>query len=170
MTHRLYRRQLVPAAFGDVVSFFMHAENLEAITPPWLGFHIVRASDATVRPGTRIEYRLRLHGVPLTWVSRIDECVIGESSARFVDRQLRGPYRQWRHTHSFTATPDGVIVDDVVEYTLPLGPLGRVAHALFVRRQLREIFDFRALAIMRAFPVAEGQVHGTPVAPAGSQL
>ena len=161
MTYRLVRRQLVLAAFDDVVSFFMRAENLQSVTPPWLGFRIVRASDAVIRPGTRIEYRISLHGLPLSWVTRIDECSIGDGGAHFVDSQERGPYRLWRHTHAFTAAIDGVFVDDVVEYELPFGPLGAIAHALFVRRQLRQIFDYRELAVERAFSARSNRALST---------
>jgi len=94
--------------------------------------------------GTRIDYRLRLHGVPLRWESRIEEWHPGRG---FVDRQLRGPYRLWRHRHSFAARDGGTVVRDEVDYALPLGRLGELAHPLFVRRDLERIFAYRQRAV-----------------------
>jgi uncharacterized protein len=96
--------------------------------------------------GTVIEYRLQLHGLPLRWVSRIDEW---EESRAFVDRQVHGPYRVWRHRHEFEPCAGGTAVRDRVDYALPLGAAGRLAHALFVRRDLERIFDFRRSAVER---------------------
>jgi ligand-binding SRPBCC domain-containing protein len=97
-------------------------------------------------PGTAIEYRLRLHGIPIRWLTRIETW---EPGARFVDVQVRGPYRVWRHTHSFESHADGTLVRDAVRYDLPLGPIGRLAHAAFVRRDLERIFDFRREEVAR---------------------
>ena len=96
--------------------------------------------------GTLIEYRLRLHGIPLRWVSRI---TVWEPGRRFVDRQLRGPYRLWEHLHEVFPHPEGTLSRDRVDYSLPLGPLGVVANHLVVRRDLERIFDFRHEAIAR---------------------
>jgi hypothetical protein len=87
--------------------------------------------------------------VRLRWKTRI-ECF--EPPARFVDLQLQGPYRHWRHLHEFEETRDGTRMRDVVDYELPLGPLGTVARSLFVRRALTRIFDYRRAAIAEVFP------------------
>jgi ligand-binding SRPBCC domain-containing protein len=100
-----------------------------------------------MRAGTVIEYRLRLHGVPVRWRTRIE---MFDPPYTFVDVQLSGPYRLWHHTHVFE--PDGrggTLMRDRVRYALPLGPLGAVAHLLFVRRDLRRIFEFRQQAVVR---------------------
>jgi hypothetical protein len=97
-----------------------------------------------IRAGTIIEYRLRLHRVPLGWVTRIEDWRAGRP---FVDRQLKRPYRLWHHRHEFEAAGDGTIVRDHVRYALPLGAAGRAAHAAFVSRDLRRIFDFRQHAV-----------------------
>ena len=131
--------------------FFKDPYNLEAITPPWLAFRVLESSDAEVRLDTRISYRLRLHGIPLGWRSRISEFVDGE---KFADTMLAGPYRRWHHRHSFRAVAEGVEMLDTVDYALPLGVLGRTAHALFIRRQLERIFDFRAARIAERFPAS----------------
>jgi ligand-binding SRPBCC domain-containing protein len=146
MVHRLAREQLVEAPPDEVFAFYSHARNLETLTPPWLRFEVLTPEPIEMRRGTLIEYRLRLHGLPLLWVSRIEEW---EPGRRFVDRQLRGPYRVWRHLHEFDARPEGTLVRDTVDYALPLGPLGELAHAAFIRRDLDRIFDFRRDRIAR---------------------
>ena len=139
--HVLTREQRLPAPPADVFPFFADADNLEAITPDWLGFRIVTPRPIEMRVGALIEYRLRLHGLPVSWLTRIEEW---EPGARFVDSQLSGPYKLWHHTHEFA--PDGAggtLMRATVRYALPLGPLGEVAHRLFVARDLGAIFDHR---------------------------
>ena len=141
----LEREQRLPCAPGAAFAFFGDAFNLEAITPPWLLFRIVTPRPIEMRPGALIEYRLRLRGLPVRWLTQIDEWDPGR---RFVDTQLRGPYRLWHHTHSFE--PDGAggtLMRDTVRYTLPLGPAGELARRLVVGRDLGRIFDFRREAI-----------------------
>ncbi len=144
--HRLDRSQRVEATPERTFAFYADARNLEAITPPWLRFRLVEVEPGELRPGTEIAYRLKLHGVPIRWRSRIEEW---EPGRRFVDVQVSGPYRLWHHTHEFE--PDrrgGTLIRDLVRYALPLGPLGAVAHSLFVRRDLERIFDFRRAAAL----------------------
>jgi ligand-binding SRPBCC domain-containing protein len=138
--HVLEREQLVAAPLARVFQFFAQARNLEAITPPWLSFSVLTPEPIDMCAGTLIEYRLRLHGVGLRWVSRIDEW---EPGSMFVDRQVRGPYRLWHHRHEFESREDGTLVRDTVHYALPLGPLGMLAHAAFVRHDLARVFDYR---------------------------
>ena len=145
MPHVLTRTQRLPGPPEAVFPFFAEAANLEAITPPWLKFRIVTPTPIEMRPGARIEYRLRLHGVPVSWLTEIEEW---EPGVRFVDRQIRGPYTLWHHTHTFTDDGSGgTLMEDTVRYALPLGPLGELAHRLFVARDLRRIFDYRAAAV-----------------------
>lgn len=148
MAHRLFRYQVVQAPLDQVFAFFRDPGNLEALTPPWLGFQVTGASDKEVRVGTRIQYRLRLHGIPLGWESRISEY---QDGVMFADEQVRGPYRRWYHRHRFRPVPGGVAIEDEVEYRLPLGPLGRLVHWLVVRHQLRRIFDYRARVMRERF-------------------
>ena len=146
--HVLEREQRITAPPEDVFPFFEDAYNLEAITPPFLGFQVVTPRPIGMRAGALIEYRLRLHGVPVRWRTRIERF---DPPHVFVDAQLSGPYRLWHHTHVFE--PDGrggTMMRDRVRYALPLGPLGGLAHMLFVRRDLRRIFDFRQRAVARA--------------------
>lgn len=147
--YRLEREQLVQAPRGAVFEFFSKAENLEKLTPPFLKFEILTPLPIEMRRGQFIEYRIGIGGVPMNWLTEISEWTPPE---RFVDEQLRGPYRYWHHTHEFHETEGGTLMRDVVEYELPLGPLGRLAHAALVQGTLRRIFDYRRQAVEAAFP------------------
>jgi ligand-binding SRPBCC domain-containing protein len=127
----------------EVFPFFADAFNLEAITPPWLRFQVATRAPVDMAAGTLLEYRLRLHGLPIRWLTRIGAW---EPPRRFVDVQLRGPYRLWHHTHTFEPDGDGTLMRDRVRYALPLGPLGELAHVA-VRRDLRRIFAFRQATV-----------------------
>jgi ligand-binding SRPBCC domain-containing protein len=143
----LTREQRLPGKPAEVFGFFADALNLERITPAWLSFRVTTPKPIEMGPGTLIEYRLRLHGVPLRWLTRID---VWAPPHRFVDRQLRGPYSRWVHEHTFAADgPDATLMRDRVEYSLPLGPLGAVADVVLVRRDLARIFDHRAARVAR---------------------
>ena len=142
--HVIRRQQRVQGDPDTVFDYFADAGNLEAITPPWLQFRIVTPRPIEMRLGTLIEYRLALHGLPINWLTRIEEWVPGE---RFVDVQLHGPYALWHHTHEFEPDGDGTIVRDTVRYALPLGPLGVLAHRAFVHRDLERIFDYRTVSL-----------------------
>ncbi len=150
--HVLTREQTLPGSPDTVFPFFAAARNLEAITPPWLGFRVVTPEPIAMRPGALIEYRLKLHGIPLRWRTRI---AAWEPGVRFVDEQLRGPYALWHHTHEFAPAearvgePPRTVMRDTVRYALPLGPLGELAHRILVRRDLDRIFDFRAATVAR---------------------
>jgi hypothetical protein len=142
--HVLERSQRLPRAPDEVFPFFADAFNLEAITPAWLHFRVLTPAPVTMAPGALLDYRLRLHGLPLRWLTRIEAW---EPPLRFADVQVRGPYRLWHHTHSFEPDGDGTLVRDRVRYALPLGPLGELAHAALVRRDLDRIFAFRHAAV-----------------------
>ena len=114
-------------------AFFAQARNLELFTPGWLRFEVLTPEPLDMKEGTLIDYRLRLHGLPLRWRSRIERWEPGRA---FVDRQVRGPYRLWHHRHEFEAPRAGTVVRDIVHYALPLGPLGQLAHAVLVARDL----------------------------------
>jgi ligand-binding SRPBCC domain-containing protein len=147
MVHVLERDQVIPRERDEVFAFFADAFNLEAITPPWLGFRVITPGPIGMASGTPIEYRLKLHGLRVDWLTSIE---IWEPGRRFVDTQVRGPYRLWRHTHLFEDHPNGTLVRDRVSYAIPLGPLGELARLLFVRRDLDRIFDHRQVAVAEA--------------------
>src|SRR3954471_274743 len=126
-THTLTATQFVPRPLPEVFAFFSEPKNLERITPSALRFEFL-TDDFAMRDGLRIDYRLRpLLGIPVSWQTRIDRY---EPPFRFRDVQEHGPYRTWIHEHTFKAVEGGTLVEDHVEYALPLGPLGNLANWL----------------------------------------
>jgi len=160
MAYDLEREQWFPRPLEEVFAFFADAGNLEAITPPWLGFEVLTPRPIAMRPGTLIDYRLRLRGVPLRWRTEIS---VWQPPHRFVDEQRRGPYREWVHEHTFTAVDGGTLVRDRVRYRVPGGWL---VHELFVRRDVERIFDYRrerlASLLGAAAARARESTHPTP--------
>lgn len=146
--HVLERAQRVHRPLDEVFAFFADAANLDLLTPPWLRFRILTPTPIAMAPGTLIDYSIRWRGLPLRWRTRIEEWFPGR---RFVDMQIRGPYRLWHHTHTFERAGNETIVQDVVRYALPLGPVGHLAHALLVARDVQRIFDFRERRIRSLF-------------------
>lgn len=139
--HLLQRRQHVQVPVERAFEVYADAGNLEPMTPPWLHFKVTSPEPIAMGAGTLLDYRLRLHGFPIRWRTRIETW---EPPRRFTDTQLRGPYALWEHTHEFEPTPaGGCEMRDTVRYAVPYGPLGELAHRLFVRRDLERIFDFR---------------------------
>ncbi len=144
--HVLEREQFVPLPPDEAFVFFADAHNLEQITPPFLRFRVLTPRPIPMGEGALIDYRLRLHGIPIRWKTRIEAW---EPGVRFVDRQLRGPYALWHHTHTFEPAPGGTLLRDVVRYRLPFGLLGRLIERLFVRRDVEQIFAYRQEVIAR---------------------
>lgn len=136
----------------EVFAFFADAANLEAITPPWLRFRILTPQPIEMRPGAPIEYRLRLHGLPIRWKTEITAWAPPD---RFVDEQRSGPYRLWVHEHTFEDAPGGgTFVLDRVRYRVPFG---RLANWLLVARDVRTIFTWRSEALLRSFGGGEAE-------------
>ncbi len=144
----LSQSQAVASPLERVFTFFADAGNLDELTPKWLRFEVVTQRPIAMKPGALIEYRLRWHGLPIAWVTRIEEW---SPPHRFVDTQIRGPYKLWHHTHVLHAVDGGTRMTDVVQYALPLGPIGRFAHAIAVRRDVTNIFDYRRQRIAELF-------------------
>jgi ligand-binding SRPBCC domain-containing protein len=140
--HVLQREQRLDLPPERVFPFFADASNLETITPPLLRFRVVTPAPIEMREGTFIQYALRLRGLPIRWDTLIQSW---EPPHRFVDVQVRGPYRLWHHTHELEPLDGGAatLMRDTVRYSLGFGALGEVAHRLLVRRDLDAIFDFR---------------------------
>ncbi len=135
------REQWLSRPIGEVFDFFADATNLQAVTPDWLRFSIVTPTPIAMGVGTRIDYRLRWRRLPLRWTTLIEAW---EPPHRFIDAQLEGPYRLWRHTHTFEGRQGGTLIRDEVRYRLPLGWLGAALHRTGIRRDLEAIFDHRA--------------------------
>lgn len=144
--YRLRASLLLKHEMSEVFDFFSRAENLQTITPPWVGFSIITPTPIAMAVDTIIEYRIKLHGLPMKWQTLITQW---DPPRAFVDEQLRGPYRQWTHRHRFTAAPDGTLAEDEVIYRVPGGPL---VHALLVKRDVRRIFEYRQRRLMEIFP------------------
>ena len=140
LDQELVREQFVPKPPDQVFRFFSDPANLEALTPAFLRFRVLAASTPELQAGTTIDYRLSLRGIPVRWRSVIEQWL---PSRRFVDRQVKGPYRTWVHTHEFEPRPGGTLVRDHVRYALPFGPLGDVVAGRLVARDLNRIFAYR---------------------------
>lgn len=152
--HLLQHRQIVEAPLERCWAFFSDPRNLARVTPPELGLRVGSELPAAIQSGLLIRYQVRpLLGVPLTWLTEIKQV---DPPHCFVDEQRIGPYRLWHHEHRFAAlTPDRTEVLDTVHYVLPLGPIGDLLGARFVRAQLDRIFRFREEAVSAWFAPRE---------------
>lgn len=130
-------------AIDEVFAFFSDPANLESITPSWLSFRIVTRGPIEMRIGTSLDYRLRIRGFPIRWRSKI---TAWEPPLRFVDEQIRGPYRLWVHEHKFRECDGGTIVQDHVHYAVPFDLL---LHNLIVGPDVERIFAYRAECLRR---------------------
>jgi ligand-binding SRPBCC domain-containing protein len=146
--------QWLPLKIDEVFPFFTNAYNLEHITPPWLNFSVLRMSTANIQQGTEIDYRLRLHGIPLKWRTLIERW---ETNRCFVDTQIKGPFKLWHHTHDFFEKDGGTMMKDTVRYELPMGMLGDLAGGWMVRRDVKGIFDFRRKIIDQRFQLVKAK-------------
>lgn len=149
----LKRTQLIHRPLAEVFPFFESPENLSKITPPWLNFIIRTPAPVDMKSGAFIEYTIRWLGLPIRWKTEIKDF---DPPFRFVDEQIRGPYTLWHHTHVFNSVNGSTEMTDLVKYRLPFGPIGRIVHALWIRRQLQEIFDYRYNAIEKIFTYKGG--------------
>lgn len=143
--------QLLPVDLPTAWAFFSAPDNLSLITPPEMDFKTLTHFEEgqEIYSGMYIDYKVKpLFGIPVFWRTEIKDV---QKPFSFTDIQLKGPYRLWEHTHTFLQKENGVLMQDVVKYQLPLGPLGTLAHALLVRRKLQALFAFRKAAIERIF-------------------
>lgn len=138
----------LPRARTEVFPFFADAQNLARITPAWLNFVVLTPTPIAMRVGTLIDYRLRIRGFPVRWQTEISAWT---PPHRFVDRQLRGPYRLLEHTHTFSESRGGTLCHDAVRYHPPGGAL---VNWLWVQRDVRRIFEFRRQRLQELFPPA----------------
>ena len=141
---KLLAKTWVSTPVDDVFPFFADAQNLQALTPSWLHFQILTPPPIEMRPGTLIKYRISLHGLPMSWLTEITDFT---PPVRFVDKQLRGPYRTWIHTHHFEPKSGGTQLTDEVEFDM----FGASLVAPFIRYDLRKIFTHRHQALLEHF-------------------
>ncbi|MEW6145853.1 MAG: SRPBCC family protein [Thermodesulfobacteriota bacterium] len=147
--HVLERNLDIPVTLMEAWEFFSNPRNLPLITPPGLGFRMKSEAPERIYPGLMLTYTVTpFFGFPVDWVTEITQVREPEF---FVDDQRMGPYRLWHHEHAFEEIRGGVRVRDLVHYALPFGPLGRIAHDLVVKKQLREIFDYRSAYLSSKF-------------------
>lgn len=144
----LERVQFCKSSIEKVFAYYADAKNLEDITPPFLNFKIVNMNTANIEKGTLLDYKLKLHGIPVSWQTEILEF---ERPTHFVDNQNKGPYSLWHHTHTFESLGDGTLVRDLVRYKLPMGVLGKISGLALVKKDLKEIFDYRAKRMREIF-------------------
>jgi len=144
-TFEIERSTLIRRPVDEVFDFFSRAENLEKITPAFLRFKVLSRLPVDMKVGAKIDYRMRIHGFPLRWRSWI---TVWDPPRRFVDEQVRGPYRLWVHNHTFEASPEGTIVSDHVRYQ-PIG--GWIVDRLLVRRDVQRIFEYREKRLQEIF-------------------
>jgi ligand-binding SRPBCC domain-containing protein len=142
--HKVKTSVRVPLQIDEVFPFFYDVLNLQRITPPELDFGIVTPQPINIELGTIVDYRMKLFSIPFKWRSVISTW---DPPHKFVDEQVSGPYRLWKHTHNFYTDGDGTIIEDDVSYRLPLWPLGEIAYPL-VKAQLRRIFSYRQRRIV----------------------
>lgn len=135
----------LPLPPEELFPFFADAANLQGITPPWLDFRVVTPAPIRMQAGALIDYRLRVRGLPLRWRTRINAW---EPPHRFVDEQLRGPYRRWIHEHTFEPRDGGTLARDHVSYAVPFDWL---VHRWLVRPDVEKIFRFRTSALLSRF-------------------
>jgi ligand-binding SRPBCC domain-containing protein len=148
-TFTLERQTVIDQPIDIVFSFFSDASNLEVLTPLWLNFNILTVLPIKMKAGAQINYKLKLHGIPVKWQSDITKW---DPPNKFVDEQTQGPYTKWVHTHEFTETPQGILIKDRVEYQVPGG---FISNFLYVRNQLNQIFDYRQNKMQEHFALED---------------
>lgn len=144
-------RQWVPAPIDQVFKFFGDVQNLEKMAPPEVDFKVIRKSSVELQKGTLIDYKLKIHGIPISWRTRIESWT---PNKQFSDTQQYGPYKKWFHTHDFESLRGGTLIKDKVLYRLPIGPLGRMGGLWMVKKDLANIFAYRRKVLREVFPAA----------------
>ncbi|MEJ2581980.1 MAG: SRPBCC family protein [Acidobacteriota bacterium] len=145
-TFEFSQTQWLNRPLSELFPFFAEARNLGRITPPWLRFEVISQGPISMEAGVLIDYRIHWRGLPMRWRSEIS---VWDPPFRFVDRQVRGPYRLWHHEHRFTERDGGTEVSDQVHYAVWGGSL---IERLFVRRDVAAIFDYRRQRLEELFP------------------
>lgn len=147
--YSLDESQLVHASMEDCWDFFSQPKNLQTITPAYMNFNIIQGAAERMYNGQIIEYTVSpVLGIKMGWVTEIKNVI---DHSLFVDEQRFGPYKLWHHKHFFESHPEGVMMRDLVHYALPMGILGRIGHSLFVKKQLKGIFDYRRKKVDELF-------------------
>jgi uncharacterized protein len=146
--HTLLTEQWVPQPLDTTFSFFTNPQNLEALTPKFLQFKILKVTSSPIQEGTLLDYSIKIRGIPIRWQTKITECISG---VRFSDMQTRGPYLFWHHTHEFIEKNGGTLIRDKVLYKLPGWVPGDIIAHWLVRKDLEKIFLYRREVIAELF-------------------
>lgn len=158
--HTLTSELWLPRSGGELFAFFSDAHNLDLLTPPWLHFRILTPHPIPMHQGTQIDYRLRWRWLPLRWRTEI---AIWEPPHRFVDRQVRGPYRQWVHEHTFAECDGGTLMRDRVDYAVPGWLLEPALHRFIVGPDVQRIFAYRQGKMKELFGAGPGQAAASEI-------
>jgi len=142
----LLKRLWINEKVDHVFDFFSNEKNLETITPEYLKFKIVSMSTTEIEKDSIITYKLKIHGIPVKWISKIS---VFEKNKVFVDEQLKGPYKKWHHTHEFFELNGGTLMVDTVRFKIPLGIVGDIIMGRFIRKDIRNIFKYRNQTITK---------------------
>ncbi len=149
---KIYKKeydQFVPGTIDEVWDFFSNPQNLNEITPKSMSFEIISGATKPMYPGMIIRYKIApFLGIKMNWVTEISQVV---QDKLFVDEQRFGPYKLWHHQHHFKEVEGGVQMKDLLHYAIPLGPIGRIANAVYVENQIDHIFEYRTEQIDRLF-------------------
>ena len=148
--YQLHKTQKIPASIDQVWDFISSPANLKKITPEYMGFNITsKLLSEKMYPGMIISYKVSpVLGIKMTWVTEITHI---KEKEYFVDEQRIGPYSMWHHEHKIEPIDGGVLMIDIVSYKPPFGILGSIANAILIKKQLKEIFDFRTVAVEKMF-------------------
>lgn len=147
--YQLRSKQTLPIAQKEAWDFLSNPENLKIITPPSMGFIVLSGADKKMFAGQIIQYTVSpLPGYNTRWVTEITHVKEGNY---FVDEQRFGPYQLWHHKHFIKTTPEGVEMEDIIDYKVPFGFLGQIANTLFIKKQLKTIFKYREEKLIKLF-------------------
>lgn len=148
--YQLIKTQKLPSSINEIWDFISSPANLKEITPEHMGFIVTSSiGGEKMYSGMIITYKVSpLLGIKLNWVTEITHV---KDFEYFVDEQRIGPYAMWHHQHKIEAIEGGVLMTDIVTYQPPMGILGALAHSLFIKNQLKQIFDYRTIALEKKF-------------------
>lgn len=147
--YQIKTQQKLPISIEKAWGFFSNPKNLKKITPEEMSFEIISGAEKSIYPGQIIQYNVSpIFGIKLRWVTEITHVI---DNKYFVDEQRFGPYSLWHHKHFFKEIKGGILMEDVVDYKIPLGWLGQLAHFIFVKNRLKKIFKFRENKLVKLF-------------------
>ena len=149
--YQIVKKLKLAISIEQAWAYFSNPSNLSEITPPWLKLTMTCELPDSTYAGMILSYKIYpILSFPIHWVTEITHV---NQPNLFVDEQRSGPYKMWHHQHHFRSIPGGVEIQDIVDYIMPFGPLGVLAHSLFVRKQIAEIFDHRATILSKRFGI-----------------